>query len=104
MNWLFQISKGEIKTYYTRKTSYVLQANTAQMVLLLQYNAEVSYSLDELVANTGMTEESVKAQMENLMKMKLFKFKVSSIYLAHNPPPLLGEIGQPETCCGWPIY
>ena len=68
-----------MKTNYTRKTSYVLQANTAQMVILLQYNAEARYTLEELVANTGMTEEAIKAQMENLIKMKLFKFRVSLV-------------------------
>jgi len=79
LNWLFNLGGGELKTHYTidpkKKTplSYTLQCYTFQMAVLMQYNDAISYTEQELLANTQISESAMAPVLEILLKSKLLK-------------------------------
>lgn len=82
--WLYNLSKGELKTLYTRKNKYVLQASAYQMTVLLQYNEGDRYTLEELLENTGLPQELLRPLVAQLTKMKLLKKREGDVF-ALNP-------------------
>ncbi|CAG8517302.1 9020_t:CDS:10 [Paraglomus occultum] len=73
LNWLFHLSKGELKTNYLKatKTGYTFQVSTFQMGILLQYNKEISYTFEELSNSTGLTPDVLNGQLGILLKAKV---------------------------------
>jgi cullin 1 len=71
LNWLYQISKGELKTGYLTKASYTFQVSTYQMGILLLYNGPSTNSWEELLQATGMGDEQLAAQLTLLSKAKV---------------------------------
>lgn len=73
LNWLFQLSKGELKTSYLRgmKVQPTFTVSTYQMGILLQYNKDTSYSWDDLVEATGLSPEVLLGQLGILVKAKV---------------------------------
>ncbi|KAI8381581.1 Cullin [Radiomyces spectabilis] len=73
LNWLFQLSKAELKTNYLKasRTGYALQVSAYQMGILLQYNNATSYSYEELQKNTGLTPEAINPALGILVKAKV---------------------------------
>ncbi|CAJ0765819.1 20181_t:CDS:10, partial [Entrophospora sp. SA101] len=59
LNWLFHLSKGELKANYLKatKTGYTFQVSTYQMGILLQYNKDTSYSFEELSQSTDLSTD-----------------------------------------------
>ncbi|KFO27148.1 Cullin-1 [Fukomys damarensis] len=51
LTWLYQLSKGELVTNCF-KNRYTLQASTFQMAILLQYNSEDAYTVQQLTDST----------------------------------------------------
>lgn len=51
----------------------VLQANTYQIAILLQYNEQLSYSFKDLEANTGIEMAYLKELVEFLISKNLLK-------------------------------
>uniref|UniRef100_A0A9J7YYE6 Cullin 1b n=1 Tax=Cyprinus carpio carpio TaxID=630221 RepID=A0A9J7YYE6_CYPCA len=51
LTWLYQLSKGELVTNCF-KNRYTLQASTFQMAILLQFNTENSYTVQQLADST----------------------------------------------------
>eukprot|EP00052_Salpingoeca_macrocollata_P033837 m.9708 g.9708 ORF g.9708 m.9708 type:complete len:752 (-) comp5624_c0_seq1:178-2433(-) len=70
LTWLFQISKGELLTNFTKKP-FQLISSTIQMVILLQFNEQSSFTLDDLAARTSTTPDYLATQLDVLVKMKL---------------------------------
>lgn len=52
LNWLYQMCKGEVVTNCFG-SRYILQTNTFQMAVLLQYNAQTRWTFQQLVESTG---------------------------------------------------
>ncbi|KAJ3077130.1 hypothetical protein HK102_005291 [Quaeritorhiza haematococci] len=75
LNWLFQLSKGELKTSYLKasKTGYTFQVSTYQMGILLQYNNATSYTWEELLQSTALTPEVLQGQLGILVKAKVLQ-------------------------------
>lgn len=72
LNWLFQLSKAELKTHYLKaKASYTFQVSTYQMAILLQYNTSESYTYEELQTNTGLNVETLNGVLGTLLKAKV---------------------------------
>ncbi|CAO3629492.1 unnamed protein product [Cunninghamella blakesleeana] len=73
LNWLFQLSKAELKTNYLKasKTGYTLQVSTYQMGVLLQYNNGTSYTIEELQKNTALSPEALTPALSILVKAKV---------------------------------
>ena len=64
---LSHVSKCDIVTTFTTQR-YTLQASTLQTVALMQFNRQAKCSMDELVAGTGMTRETLGAVMQTLVR------------------------------------
>ncbi|KAG0050195.1 hypothetical protein BGZ83_005027 [Gryganskiella cystojenkinii] len=73
LNWLFQLSKADLKTNYIKsnKTGYMFQTSTYQMGILLQYNNGLSYSFEELKAQTNLNPEILAGALGILVKAKV---------------------------------
>ncbi len=59
LNWLHQLSKGELKARYGSKI-FTFQASTYQMGILLQFNSQDSLTLEELRIATDLSENLLK--------------------------------------------
>ncbi|KAJ3101218.1 hypothetical protein HDU97_001569 [Phlyctochytrium planicorne] len=73
LNWNWMLSKGELKATYCKgnKSGYTFQVSTYQMGVLLQFNRNASYKWEELLDSTGLTPETLSAQMNYLVKSKV---------------------------------
>ncbi|KAJ8704570.1 hypothetical protein PYW07_011758 [Mythimna separata] len=79
LNWLYNMSKGELVTNCF-KNRYTLQASTFQMAVLLQYNDNTSWTVSQLEQHTGIKGD----------------FLVQSVGAAHRHQGRLPRTGQ---CC-----
>jgi cullin 1 len=66
-----QLCKGELKTNFGDGKGYTFQVSTYQMGILLAYNTKLVYSLEELMALTGMNQDSISGNLGLLCKAKL---------------------------------
>ncbi|GJJ68520.1 cullin 1 [Entomortierella parvispora] len=73
LNWLFQLSKADLKTNYIKssKTGYMFQTSTYQMGILLQYNNGLSYTFEELKAQTNLNTDILAGALGILVKAKV---------------------------------
>eukprot|EP01117_Protostelium_nocturnum_P002954 TRINITY_DN1388_c0_g1_i1.p1 TRINITY_DN1388_c0_g1~~TRINITY_DN1388_c0_g1_i1.p1 ORF type:complete len:763 (+),score=225.09 TRINITY_DN1388_c0_g1_i1:188-2476(+) len=73
LNWLHQLSKGELKTGYltSNKTGYILQASTYQMGVLLLFNQEDTMTTEYIGVATQLTETTLKTTLLTLLKAKI---------------------------------
>lgn len=70
MTWLYQLSKGELVTNCF-KNRYTLQASTFQMAILLQYNTEDAYAVQQLTDSTQIKMDILAQVLQILLKSKL---------------------------------
>jgi len=72
LNWLHQLSKGELKTKYTsNKAGITLQASTYQMGILLQFNNTDQMTAEEIQIATQLTDSALKNTLLSLVKVKI---------------------------------
>lgn len=70
LNWLYNMSKGEIVTNCF-KNRYTLQASTFQMAILLQYNLSESWTIGQLAESTRIEMKFLVQVIQILLKAKL---------------------------------
>lgn len=68
LTWLWNLSRGELQTNYFDK-KYILSASFLQMSILLQYNDQDSFGLNELIAATGIAESNLKPLLTGRTKV-----------------------------------
>jgi len=75
LNWLHQLSKGEIKTRYTTtsRAGYTFQCSTYQMGVLLQFNdnSAESLSTEDIHVGTQLNEAMLRTTLLSLVKTKV---------------------------------
>lgn len=71
LNWLYNMSKGELLTNCF-KNRYTLQASTFQMAVLLQYNVATLWTIQQL-------HESTQIKMDFLLQVSYNIFPTSRI-------------------------
>lgn len=70
LNWLYNMSKGELVTNCF-KNRYTLQASTFQMAVLLQYNLQESWTINQLSESTQLKTDYLIQVLQILLKAKL---------------------------------
>jgi len=70
LNWLHQLSKGEIKARYGAKI-FTFQVSTYQMGVLLQFNNYDSINFEDLIIATQLTDSALKTTLLSLVKTKV---------------------------------
>jgi cullin 1 len=78
LNWLHQLSKGELRARYGKKYSFV--TSTYQMGILLQFNSNDKMSTDDLQIATQLTQNTLVNTLATLVKTKVVKMEPA-------PPP-----------------
>eukprot|EP01089_Gocevia_fonbrunei_P002144 TRINITY_DN12137_c0_g1_i1.p1 TRINITY_DN12137_c0_g1~~TRINITY_DN12137_c0_g1_i1.p1 ORF type:complete len:763 (-),score=161.61 TRINITY_DN12137_c0_g1_i1:105-2393(-) len=71
LNWLHQLSKGEIRMKYSKK--YALVCSTYQLGILLQYNSYEKMTTEELQIATQLTENVLKNTLISLCKTRVLR-------------------------------
>ncbi|TRY55801.1 hypothetical protein DNTS_025647 [Danionella cerebrum] len=70
LTWLYHLSKGELVSNCF-KNRYTLQASTFQMAILLQYNTEDVYTVQQLTDSTQIKIDILVQVLQILLKSKL---------------------------------
>jgi len=75
LNWLHQLSKGELKTRYlpSNKAGYTFQTSTYQMGVLLQFNNEDALTAEDVQIATQLTDAALRTTLLSLVKAKVLK-------------------------------
>lgn len=76
LNWVYGLCKGELATNYCFESNYILQANTFQMAVLLQFNEQTEWTFQQLIENVGGCKDNLQQILGVLMKTKLLNCDV----------------------------
>jgi cullin 1 len=80
LNWLFQLSKAELKTHYLKaaKVGYTFMVSGYQMGVLLQFNNTDSCTYEDLHRSTALSPEALNPALAILVKAKVLLLQDAS--------------------------
>ncbi|KAH0445927.1 hypothetical protein IEQ34_025236 [Dendrobium chrysotoxum] len=70
LNWLWQLSKNDVKTNYLSQ-KLIFQTSTYQTSVLLQFNSSESLTEEDLAKGTGLNEATLKPILGLFVKLKV---------------------------------
>jgi len=68
--WLWNYSRNELRTNYLDQ-KYIITTSAYQMAVLLQYNDNDTYSLDELAIATNIGKDLLTQVLQPLVKSRI---------------------------------
>ncbi|KAM7190732.1 Cullin-1 [Rhypophila sp. PSN 637] len=74
LTWLWQLSKGEVKTNYTKgsnKMGYTLQVSCWQMAILLLFNKEDKQNYEVIQEETKLNQDILDQSLQILLKARV---------------------------------
>ncbi|KAJ1982509.1 ubiquitin ligase (cullin) of SCF [Dimargaris verticillata] len=74
LNWLFQYSKAEVRTPFTKSKGnpvYTLQVSTYQLAILLLFNHADTWSFEALQQSTNLLADTLSKELTYLVKSRL---------------------------------
>ncbi|KAH9367051.1 hypothetical protein HPB48_018111 [Haemaphysalis longicornis] len=74
LTWLYHISEGELATTCFRRP-YILRASTMHMVVLLQYNDSLSFTMQHLQEATGISTDMLHSVLKAMLEEGLLSLK-----------------------------
>jgi cullin 1 len=82
LNWLHQLSKGELKTRYlpSNKAGYTFQTSTYQMGILLSFNNEENMTAEDIQIATQLTDAALKTTL--LVSVDVFSSYFLDTYIS----------------------
>ncbi len=78
LTWLHQLSTGELKTNYLRR-SYTISVTTYQLAILLAYNGTVEHSYSALAQITGLQQSELIATVQSLVDARLITMDTEGV-------------------------
>ncbi|XP_039284898.1 cullin-1 [Nilaparvata lugens] len=91
LNWLYNMSKGELLTNCFRNR-YTLQASTYQMAVLLQFNISDTWNLQQLGESTQIKHDYLAQVVHVLLKAKLLCSCATSTAAADDDDTALNDL------------
>lgn len=70
LSWLYYKSRADIVTNCFKKR-YTMQASTFQVAVLLQYNFQTKYTVQQLIDNTQIEKSDLQQVLRTLVKIRL---------------------------------
>jgi cullin 1 len=70
LTWLWNYSRHHLRAYYLNQ-KYILMTSSYQMAVLVQYNTNLTLSLDELIGSTGIPKDLLVPILALLVRMKI---------------------------------
>ncbi|KAJ1977028.1 ubiquitin ligase (cullin) of SCF [Dimargaris xerosporica] len=74
LNWLFQYSKAEVRTPFTKSKGnpvYTLQVSTYQLAILLLFNRADTWSFEAMQQSTNLLPDTLSKELTYLVKSRL---------------------------------
>jgi len=75
LNWLHQLSKGEVKTKYLKQRQYTFMCSTYQIGVLLQFNSANVVGFEDFQIATQLTDQALKSTLKTLLRTRILRCK-----------------------------
>lgn len=102
LTWLWQHSRNDIQTAYL-KEKYIISASTYQTAVLLQYNKQITLSLDELESATLLSTHVLKQVLETLTRSRVLIEDIDDQYHLNLSEFIINSYSKSITTDAWMI-
>ncbi|KAH8921932.1 Cullin-domain-containing protein [Atractiella rhizophila] len=76
LTWLWQLSRNELRTLYTKGQKYTFMTSNFQACVLLQFNGESdNLSYEDIKNGTKMSDETLRPLLQLFLKQKVLELK-----------------------------
>uniref|UniRef100_A0A915EMR5 Cullin family profile domain-containing protein n=1 Tax=Ditylenchus dipsaci TaxID=166011 RepID=A0A915EMR5_9BILA len=83
LSWLLMMCRGELTSHaFSRKYTFV--ASTAQMSILMHFNDQLEYTIDDLAELLKMKKDAIIPHLQSIVKVELIKLSTGETDLEMN--------------------